>query len=59
VVDATGNKTVFTDGPYLETKEWIGGFWIIEASGLDVAPELAAEASKAYKGAVEVRPFTV
>ena len=39
VVDATGDKTVLTDGPYLETKEWIGGFWIIEAPDLDVVLE--------------------
>jgi hypothetical protein len=57
VVDATSDKTVFTDGPYLETKEWIGGFWISEAPDLDVALELAAEGSKACGGAVEVRPF--
>jgi hypothetical protein len=57
VVDAAGDKTAFTDGPYLESKEWIGGFWIIEAPDLDVALELAAEASKACGGAVEVRPF--
>ena len=57
VVDATGDKTVLTDGPYLETKEWIGGFWIVEAPDLDVVLELAAEGSKACGGAVEVRPF--
>ncbi|HVC15478.1 MAG TPA: YciI family protein [Acidimicrobiales bacterium] len=57
VVDATGDKPVLTDGPYLETKEWIGGFWIVEAPDLDVALELAAEGSRASRGAVEVRPF--
>jgi hypothetical protein len=57
VVDGTGDKPVFTDGPYLETKEWIGGFWVIEAPDLDVALELAAEGSKACGGKVEVRPF--
>ena len=57
VVDGQGEEPVVTDGPYLETKEHIGGFWIIEAPGLDVAVRLAAEASKACRGRVEVRPF--
>jgi RNA polymerase sigma factor (sigma-70 family) len=47
VVDGCGVKPVFTDGPYLETKEWIGGFWVIDAPNLDVALELAVEGSKA------------
>ena len=57
VVDGTGPSPVITDGPYLETKEWIGGFWIIDAPDLDVALKLAAEGSKACRGVVEVRPF--
>ena len=57
VVDATGNDVVTTDGPYLESKEHIGGFWVIEAPDLDTALRLAAEASKACRGKVEVRPF--
>jgi hypothetical protein len=57
VVDGTGAKPVFTDGPYLETKEWIGGFWVIEAPNLDVALDLAAEGSRACRNLVEVRPF--
>lgn len=57
VVDGTGDTPVFTDGPYLETKERIGGFWVIEAPDLDVALDLAAEGSKACRGKVEVRPF--
>jgi hypothetical protein len=48
---------VITDGPYLETKEVIGGFWIIDAPDLDVALKLAAEGSRACRGTVEVRPF--
>lgn len=48
---------MFTDGPYLETKEHLGGFWVIEAADLDQALGLAAEASKACRGKVEVRPF--
>jgi hypothetical protein len=57
VVDGQGDRPVITDGPYPEAKEFIGGFWIIEAPSLDVALELAAEGSKACRGKVEVRPF--
>ena len=57
VVDGRGTTPVVTDGPYLETKEVLGGFWIIDAPDLDVALRLAAEGSKACRGLVEVRPF--
>lgn len=57
VVDGQGETPVMTDGPYLETKELIGGFWVIEAPDLDVALRLAAEGSRACRGKVEVRPF--
>jgi hypothetical protein len=57
VVDGQGEAPVVTDGPYLETKEVLGGFWIIDAPDLDVALTLAAEGSKACRGKVEVRPF--
>lgn len=57
VVDGRGEQPVVTDGPYLEAKEHLGGFWIIEAPDLDVALRLAAEGSKACRGKVEVRPF--
>jgi hypothetical protein len=57
VVDGMGETPVMTDGPYLESKELIGGFWVIDAPDLDVALRLAAEASKACRGKVEVRPF--
>ncbi|MGC4109334.1 MAG: YciI family protein [Nocardioides sp.] len=57
VVDGRGDAPVVTDGPYLETKEVIGGFWVIDAPDLDVALRLAAEGSKACGGKVEVRPF--
>lgn len=56
-VDGQGDTPVLTDGPYLETKEHLGGFWVIEAPDLDVALALAAEGSKACRGKVEVRPF--
>ena len=57
VVDGQRETPVLTDGPYLETKEIIGGFWVIDAPDLDVALKLAAEGSKACRGKVEVRPF--
>jgi hypothetical protein len=57
VVDGQGDTPLITDGPYLETKEVIGGFWVIDAPDLDVALKLAAEGSKACRGKVEVRPF--
>jgi hypothetical protein len=56
-VDATGDQPVFTDGPYAETKEYLGGFWIIDAADLDAALEWAKAGSKACQGKVEVRPF--
>ena len=56
-VDGTGNDVIVTDGPYMETKEYLGGFWVIEVSDLDAALKIAAEASKACGAKVEVRPF--
>ena len=56
-VDATGGDTVVTDGPFLETKEQLGGFWVVEAPDLDAALALARDASAACMGKVEVRPF--
>lgn len=56
-VDGQGEKPAFTDGPYVGMKEYLGGFWVIEAVDLDVALALAAEGSKACRGTVEVRPF--
>ncbi|MEV4464668.1 YciI family protein [Micromonospora echinofusca] len=56
-VDGQGEKPALTDGPYLETREHLDGFWVIEAADLDVALALAAEGSRACRGTVEVRPF--
>ncbi|MEU2664828.1 YciI family protein [Micromonospora sp. NPDC007220] len=56
-VDGQGERPVLTDGPYLETREHLDGFWVIEAADLDVALALAAEGSRACRGTVEVRPF--
>ncbi len=57
VIDNRGGEAVFTDGPFVETKEYIVGLWIIEADDLDVALKLAAEGSRVCDGRVEVRPF--
>ena len=57
VIDNRTGEAVFTDGPFLESKEYIAGFWIMEAADLDVALKLAAEGSKACNRKVEVRPF--
>ena len=57
VVRSTAGDTVTTDGPFAETKEQIGGFWIITAPDLDAALDWAAQGSAACHGAVEVRPF--
>ncbi|HEX6500949.1 MAG TPA: YciI family protein [Micromonosporaceae bacterium] len=57
VVDNRGDTAVFTDGPFVESKEYLAGFWIIEAEDLDVALRLAAEGSKACNRKIEVRPF--
>lgn len=57
VVSSNGVETTMTDGAYLEAKEHIGGFWIIEVADLDVALEWAAKGSAACMGEVEVRPF--
>ena len=56
VVDGRDGEPVFIDGPYLESKEHIAGFWIIEAADLDVALRLAGLGSKACNRRVEVRP---
>src|ERR1700739_3767191 len=57
VIDNRVEEVLFTDGPFLESKEYLAGFWIIEAADLDVALKLAAEGSKACNRKVEVRPF--
>src|SRR5215469_18537908 len=57
VIDNRSGEAVFTDGPFVESKEYVGGFWIIKAPDLDVALKLAAQGSKACNRKVEVRPF--
>jgi hypothetical protein len=57
VIDNRGKEALVTDGPFLESKEYVVGFWIIEAADLDVALKLATAGSKACNRKVEVRPF--
>jgi hypothetical protein len=57
VIDNRGGEAMVTDGPFVESKEYLAGLWIIEAADLDVALRLAAEGSKACNRKVEVRPF--
>jgi len=56
-VDATGTEPIITDGPFAESKEWIGGFWIIEAPDLDAALVWASKVTDAIDTPIEVRPF--
>jgi hypothetical protein len=57
VVRAQDGKVVTTDGPYTETKEQMGGFWVIKAADLDGALDWAAKGAAACGAPVEVRPF--
>jgi hypothetical protein len=57
VIDNRTGQALVTDGPFVESKEFIAGFWIIEAADLDEARALATEGSKACNRKVEVRPF--
>src|SRR5271157_6077840 len=52
-----GGEVVITDGPYLETKEHVGGFWILEAANLEEALAWGRKAVVACRAPVEVRPF--
>ena len=57
VVRSQGGQVVTTDGPFAETKEQLGGFWVITAPDLDAALAWAAKGSEACGQPVEVRPF--
>ena len=57
VIDNRGESPVLTDGPFLETKEFVIGFWIMEAPDLDAVLQLAAEGSRACNRKLEVRPI--
>lgn len=56
VLRPSGGEVSMTDGPYAETKEQMGGFWIIEASDLDAALDWASRAAIACGNPIEVRP---
>ncbi len=57
VLRVSDGTVVTTDGPFAETKEQLGGFWIIEAADLDAALDWASKATVACRLPVEVRPF--
>jgi len=57
VIDNRGEQAVFTDGPFVESKEYLAGVWVWDAPDLDVALKLATEASKVCQRKIEVRPF--
>jgi hypothetical protein len=50
-------RTVTTDGPFAETKEVLGGFYLIDGRDLDEAIELAAKIPAANRGSIEIRPI--
>jgi hypothetical protein len=57
VVQVRNGEVVTTDGPFAESKEHLGGFWVVKAEDLDAALALARRATVACKAPVEVRPF--
>ncbi len=57
VIRAAAGDVSMTDGPYAESKEQMGGFWIVEAPDLDAALEWGRKGAAACEGPVEVRPF--
>ena len=56
-VRVKGGKTVTTDGPFAETREQLGGYYLIEAKDLDEVTAIAARIPGARDGAIEVRPL--
>ncbi|HAP77093.1 MAG TPA: hypothetical protein DCR14_13530, partial [Acidimicrobiaceae bacterium] len=57
VIDNRTATPLLTDGPFVESKEYLSGFWIIDAPDLDVALALAADGSRCCNRKVELRPF--
>ena len=57
VVRNEAGEVLLTDGPFIEGKEHLGGYWVIKAPDLDAAVKWAAEGSAACQGPVEVRPL--
>ena len=58
-VRVRNGKTVTTDGPFAETREQLGGYYLVEAKDLDEATSIAARIPSARHGSVEVRPIMV
>jgi len=56
-VRVRGGEVVVTDGPFAETKEQLGGYYLIECADLDAAIAIAADAPGAVKGSIEIRPI--
>jgi hypothetical protein len=56
-VDPRGGTVAISDGPYLETKEYLGGFWVVELPNLNAALDWAKDAAVACRQPLEVRPF--
>jgi hypothetical protein len=62
IADATsvrvrGGQTLTTDGPFAETKEELGGYYLLECRDLDEAIEMAAKIPAAERGSIEIRPI--
>lgn len=57
VTDSRSGDPVFTDGPFVESKEFLAGFWVLTADDLDQALALSVDASRACHRKIEVRPF--
>jgi hypothetical protein len=57
VLRQAAGEVTMTDGPYAETKEQMGGFWVIEAADLEAARAWARKAAAACEGPVELRPM--
>ena len=58
-VRVRGGKTLTTDGPFAETREQLGGYYLVEAKNLDEAIAIAARVPSAKLGSIEVRPVMV
>jgi hypothetical protein len=56
-VRVSDGRTIATDGPFVETKEWLGGYFLVECASREEALELAARCPTARDGTVEVRPI--
>ncbi|GAA1726315.1 YciI family protein [Aeromicrobium alkaliterrae] len=56
-VDGRDGQVTIVDGAFTESKEYLGGFWVVDADDLDEALELGAQASKACGDPIVVRPF--